>query len=95
MARAFAQHGVVPKRLTNQLRWQVEALERETGRGFGNIKKPLLVSVRSGAAVSMPGMMDTVLNLGLYAAETVKGLAKDGGERFAWDCYRLVPVHVR
>ncbi|MGL4240528.1 MAG: pyruvate, phosphate dikinase [Beijerinckiaceae bacterium] len=58
-----------------------------TGRGFGDAKNPLLVSVRSGARASMPGMMDTVLNLGLND-ETVKALAEGGGERFAYDSYR-------
>ncbi len=63
-------------------------VERAVGKGFGNAADPLLVSVRSGAAVSMPGMMDTVLNLGLND-ETVEGLAKvSGDERFAWDSYR-------
>ncbi|WP_100258880.1 pyruvate, phosphate dikinase [Qipengyuania seohaensis] len=63
-------------------------IERTVGKGFGDAADPLLVSVRSGAAVSMPGMMDTVLNLGLND-ETVEGLAKTSGdERFAWDSYR-------
>lgn len=57
-------------------------IEESMDRKFGDSEKPLLVSVRSGAAVSMPGMMDTVLNLGLNDV-TVKGLAKDFGERFA------------
>ncbi|MFA6220350.1 MAG: pyruvate, phosphate dikinase [Erythrobacter sp.] len=75
-----------------ELRRQVaEALthvERTVGKGFGDKADPLLVSVRSGAAVSMPGMMDTVLNLGLNDA-TVEGLARaSGDERFAWDSYR-------
>ena len=55
---------------------------------FGNIENPLLVSVRSGARASMPGMMDTILNLGLND-DVVEGLAKKtGNERFAWDSYR-------
>ena len=63
-------------------------VERTVGKGFGDAADPLLVSVRSGAAVSMPGMMDTVLNLGLND-ETVEGLAKiSADERFAWDSYR-------
>ncbi|OJW61752.1 MAG: pyruvate, phosphate dikinase [Sphingomonadales bacterium 63-6] len=63
-------------------------IERSVGKKFGDAADPLLVSVRSGARVSMPGMMDTVLNLGLNA-ETVKGLAATSGdERFAWDSYR-------
>ena len=63
-------------------------IERVTGKSFGNAADPLLVSVRSGARVSMPGMMDTVLNLGLND-ETVRGLAAGSGDaRFAWDSYR-------
>ena len=59
-----------------------------TGKKFGDLKNPLLVSVRSGARDSMPGMMDTILNLGLND-ETVEALAtKTGNARFAWDCYR-------
>jgi len=66
----------------------VAEMERETGKTFGGDKNPLLVSVRSGAAVSMPGMMDTILNLGLND-ETVKVLAETSGdERFAYDSYR-------
>ncbi|MDD3364389.1 MAG: pyruvate, phosphate dikinase, partial [Syntrophomonas sp.] len=63
-------------------------LEQKTGKKFGDKDNPLLVSVRSGAAVSMPGMMDTILNLGLND-ESVQGLATlSGDERFAYDCYR-------
>lgn len=63
-------------------------LEERTGKGFGEKSNPLLVSVRSGAAVSMPGMMDTILNLGLND-ETVEGLVQlTGDQRFAYDCYR-------
>jgi pyruvate,orthophosphate dikinase len=62
-------------------------VEESVGRTFGDRKKPLLVSVRSGARASMPGMMDTILNLGLND-ETVKGLAESADERFAFDSYR-------
>ena len=63
-------------------------IERASGKIFGDAADPLLVSVRSGARVSMPGMMDTVLNLGLNDV-TVEGLAgASGDERFAWDSYR-------
>ena len=63
-------------------------LEEQTGKTFGSIENPLLVSVRSGARQSMPGMMDTILNLGLND-EAVEGLAKKtGNARFAYDCYR-------
>ncbi len=66
----------------------LERLERVMGRKLGEAKHPLLVSVRSGAKFSMPGMMDTILNLGLNDA-SVAGLARaTGNERFAWDCYR-------
>ncbi len=66
----------------------IENIESIMGAGFGDKENPLLVSVRSGARVSMPGMMDTVLNLGLND-EVVEGLAaKTGNERFAWDSYR-------
>ena len=66
----------------------MHATEQETGKGFGDPTNPLLVSVRSGARVSMPGMMDTVLNIGLNA-QTLHGLAElSGNERFAYDSYR-------
>ncbi len=66
----------------------LKILENKTGKAFGDKNNPLLVSVRSGAAVSMPGMMDTILNLGLND-ESVQGLAVlTGDERFAYDCYR-------
>jgi len=66
----------------------LERLEGFTGKRFGDEDDPLLVSVRSGAAISMPGMMDTILNLGL-TARSVEGLARvSGDERFAWDSYR-------
>ena len=63
-------------------------LEEHMGRKFGDPENPLLVSVRSGAALSMPGMMDTILNLGLND-HTVEGIIKQAGdERFGYDCYR-------
>ncbi len=77
-----------PKELKGQVAEALKSIEKATGMVFGDPANPLLVSVRSGARVSMPGMMDTVLNLGLND-ETVKGLAeKSGDERFAWDSYR-------
>jgi pyruvate,orthophosphate dikinase len=77
-----------PEDLDGQVRAALARIEEAVGRKFGDAHKPLLVSVRSGARVSMPGMMDTVLNLGLND-ETVLGLAKSSGdERFAWDSYR-------
>ncbi len=77
-----------PEGLAGQVRTALGTLVEHAGLGFGDPKRPLLVSVRSGARVSMPGMMETVLNLGLNDA-TVEGLAaRTGNERFALDCYR-------
>jgi len=77
-----------PPDLQPQVREALTRVEAAVGRRFGERDRPLLVSVRSGARVSMPGMMDTVLNLGLNDA-TVEGLARDAGDdRFAWDSYR-------
>jgi pyruvate,orthophosphate dikinase len=77
-----------PAGLAEQLDAAMAELERRTGKGFGSSQQPLLVSVRSGARVSMPGMMDTILNLGLND-ETVEALASlTGDRRFAWDAYR-------
>jgi len=77
-----------PDGLKKEVSKALERLEKDMGAKFGDAKNPLLVSVRSGARASMPGMMDTVLNLGLND-KTVEGLAKKSGdERFAWDSYR-------
>ncbi len=77
-----------PSDLKSQVNSALAEIENSVGAKFGDASNPLLVSVRSGARVSMPGMMDTVLNLGLND-ETVEGLAKrSGDERFAWDSYR-------
>jgi len=84
----YADGGVYPDSLTAEVAQGVAHIESVTGKKFGDAADPLLVSVRSGARASMPGMMDTVLNLGLNDA-TVEGLAKaSGDERFAWDSYR-------
>src|SRR6202050_5045673 len=85
----FYDHGnKYPKGLTEGVKKSVGRIEKALGRKFGDAKNPLLVSVRSGARVSMPGMMDTVLNLGL-TDKTVVGLeAVSGSPRFAWDSYR-------
>jgi pyruvate, orthophosphate dikinase len=78
----------LPRSLDAELRAALRRVEALTGKGFGDAEDPLLVSVRSGARVSMPGMMDTVLNLGLND-ETVEGLAaRSSNPRFAWDSYR-------
>ena len=77
-----------PPRLKQQVEGALQRLEAATGKSFGSAKDPLLVSVRSGAAVSMPGMMETILNLGLND-RTVAGLEKQSGNpAFAWDSYR-------
>ncbi|HEV7179853.1 MAG TPA: pyruvate, phosphate dikinase, partial [Candidatus Baltobacteraceae bacterium] len=77
-----------PEGLHGQVESAMHDLEARTGKKFGDPADPLLVSVRSGARVSMPGMMDTILNLGLND-RTVEGLARlTGNERFAWDAYR-------
>jgi pyruvate,orthophosphate dikinase len=87
--RAYmAAAGALPEGLEAEVAEHLAALERKAGKRFGDADDPLLVSVRSGAAVSMPGMMDTILNLGLND-EAVAGLAKTtGNERFAFDSYR-------
>ncbi|TWU24100.1 Pyruvate, phosphate dikinase [Novipirellula galeiformis] len=78
----------MPKGLMDEVNQAVKTLEKETGKKFGDDANPLLVSVRSGAAVSMPGMMNTILNLGLNDA-AAEGLAKaTKNERFAYDAYR-------
>jgi pyruvate,orthophosphate dikinase len=77
-----------PAGLDEQIESSMHELERRVGKRFGDVADPLLVSVRSGARISMPGMMDTILNLGLNDA-TVEGLsALTSNERFAWDAYR-------
>jgi pyruvate,orthophosphate dikinase len=84
----FANDKQLPAGLWDDVLEAVRAVEQLTGKGFGNAADPLLVSVRSGAKFSMPGMMDTVLNLGLNE-ETLQGLVKlTGNERFGWDAYR-------
>ena len=78
----------ISEEVVEQIFEKLEELENVTGKSFGNVENPLLVSVRSGAAISMPGMMDTILNLGLND-ETVEGLAKlTDNKRFAYDSYR-------
>jgi len=81
------KEGLDPE-LMKQIRAAMAELEKKTGKGFGQAKEPLLVSVRSGAAISMPGMMDTILNLGLND-ETVAGFIRlTKNERFVYDLYR-------
>lgn len=84
----FANGNKLPNRLEQEYRVALDLVEQKMGAHFGDPDNPLLLSVRSGAPVSMPGMMDTVLNLGLND-DIVEGLArKTGNPRFAYDCYR-------
>ena len=77
-----------PEGLEDQIEENLKKLEEKMGMGFGDEKNPLLVSVRSGAVFSMPGMMDTVLNLGLNDKTVVALIEKTKNERFGWDSYR-------
>ncbi|MEW5806873.1 MAG: pyruvate, phosphate dikinase [Acidobacteriota bacterium] len=84
----FQNNGRLPDGLEEEVRKNTARIEKLQGLRFGDELKPLIVSIRSGSKFSMPGMMDTVLNLGLNE-KTVRGLAKlTGNERFAYDCYR-------
>ena len=86
--RYYQEGGKFPDSLYDEVKRGIAHIESVTGKKFGDASDPLLVSVRSGARTSMPGMMDTVLNLGLNDA-TVEGLAAVSGDaRFAWDSYR-------
>jgi pyruvate,orthophosphate dikinase len=84
----YANRKTYPAALRAQMEAGIASIETQTGMKFGDLENPLLVSVRSGARDSMPGMMDTILNLGLND-QTVEALAKKtANPRFAWDCYR-------
>ena len=84
----YKNKGRLPSGFKQEMQKNTQKLEGMIGKRFGNIENPLLVSVRSGAKISMPGMMDTILNLGLND-ETIKGLIKKSkNEKFAWDAYR-------
>src|SRR5919199_107198 len=86
--RAYLEKGAEPEELAEQVTAHLHSLEEERGRTLGQADGPLLVSVRSGAAVSMPGMMETVLNVGLND-EAAEGLgARTSNPRFALDSYR-------
>ncbi len=88
VCRHFSQHRIVPDGVERQVRDAMNRLEETTGRHFGAGHNSLLLSVRSGARASMPGMMDTILNLGLNDS-AVEALAEETGDgRFAWDSYR-------
>ncbi|MEU6302060.1 pyruvate, phosphate dikinase [Streptomyces chartreusis] len=86
--KVYLDSGAEPAALRDEVSAHLDALESRMGKKLGQADNPLLVSVRSGAKFSMPGMMDTVLNIGL-SDKSVKGLAEQAGdERFAWDSYR-------
>jgi pyruvate,orthophosphate dikinase len=86
--RHYLEHGSLPEGLSAEIDRHLAALEEAMGKRLGDAGDPLLVSVRSGAKFSMPGMMDTVLNIGLND-DSVHGMAtQSGNERFAWDSYR-------
>ncbi|MCK5697437.1 MAG: pyruvate, phosphate dikinase [Gammaproteobacteria bacterium] len=88
LAYLDSEHDELPDSLMSEVQQQMTALEEKTGKKFGDANDPLLVSVRSGSAMSMPGMMDTILNLGLNRA-TLKGeIEQTGDARFAYDAYR-------
>jgi len=92
---AYSKSGRFPPGMWKQVDAALSQVESKGGRRFGDPANPLLVSVRSGAKISMPGMMDTVLNIGLNDS-TVEALAQMSNERFAWDTYRrLVSMHGR
>lgn len=85
---AFLEHNRLPDGLLAEVRAAMQEVERKSGKGFGSASNPLLISVRSGSAMSMPGMMDTILNLGLNP-ETLQGLiARTGNPRFGYDSWR-------
>ena len=86
--RHYLRHGAVPDGLEAEVSWHLAVIEGAVGKKLGDPNDPLLVSVRSGARFSMPGMMDTILNIGL-SDDSVRGLARQAGDdRFAWDSYR-------
>jgi pyruvate,orthophosphate dikinase len=81
----YLEKNQLPAGLMDEIRGHVSLLEKKTGKGFGGGTNPLLVSVRSGSAMSMPGMMDTILNLGLNEASLAALIGKTSNERFAYD----------
>src|SRR3954470_18634223 len=84
----YAQGKKLPQGLIEEVQQNIAKLERETGKKFGDPRNPLLVALRSGARDSMPGMMDTILNLGLNDTAVVALANATQNPRFAWDCYR-------
>src|ERR1700676_2885374 len=88
--RAFLRDGALPQGLPEEMATAIARLEQRTGRTFGHGTKPLLVSVRSGAPVSMPGMMDTILNLGITRDTEGACVVGSGDARLARDVHRRV-----
>jgi pyruvate,orthophosphate dikinase len=84
----YANKRTYPAALRSQMETGIASIEQQTGMRFGDLENPLLVSVRSGARDSMPGMMDTILNLGLNDQTVLALVNATKNERFAWDCYR-------
>src|SRR5450432_3468992 len=84
----FDNNKQVPQTIQDEIDKAIVKLEKQMGQKLGDAANPLLLSVRSGAKFSMPGMMNTILNLGLNDATTAGLAAKSGNERFAYDCYR-------
>src|SRR5665647_3227593 len=84
----YSAHSDYPEGVDAQVTTALAALEKDTGKEFGDAADPLLISVRSGARASMPGMMDTILNLGLNDTTLEGVIADTGNPRFAYDCYR-------
>src|SRR5207253_432547 len=84
----FANKGTLPQEIEDEVNKALAQLEREMGKKLGDAADPLLLSVRSGAKFSMPGMMNTILNLGLNDVTTQALINKTGNPRFAYDCYR-------
>ncbi|MGN7661439.1 MAG: pyruvate, phosphate dikinase [Anaplasma sp.] len=92
ICRYYREHGKLPEELLRELKWALGHLGSGLSLEFGNPERPLLVSVRSGSVVSMPGMLDTVLNVGLND-EVVRGLKQSRPERFVYDSYRRL-IHM-
>ena len=84
----FLKSGLSPESLQAELDQAMALLEKELDKEFGNPNKPLILSVRSGAKFSMPGMMETVLNVGMTPEVAEQLAIETGNEQFAWDCYR-------
>ena len=85
---AYLEGNHLPDGLMDEIKRHMKALEKKTGKGFGSGENPLLVSVRSGSAMSMPGMMDSILNLGLNETSLQGLIRQSANARFAYDAYR-------